>query len=271
MSDIGTNEYFTVQADLQLAVEAAQAACTLLKTFMGADKPAATFKLCGGPVTEADLALDRLLHQQLTVPRPHYGWLSEESADGPARLKCDRVWIVDPIDGTRAFIKGKPEFTISIGLVEKGRPLLGVVANPSTNELFEGGIGLGARLNGVAIYGSNPQQLSGANVLVSSGDLQKRVKRAGDLGINFHHVSSVALKMCLVAVGRYDGYFSLGAMGEWDCAGGAAIALAAGLDVMHLDGSPLVFNRRKPEIRTLLVGNQNFLNLLRPPLELIAS
>jgi len=105
-------------------------------------------KAGGDPVTEADTAVDNVLRELL--PRPGEGWLSEETEDDLARLACSRVWVVDPVDGTREFISGIPEWSVSVGLVEDGRAVAGGIANPATGEIFLGAVGLGVTANGAS-------------------------------------------------------------------------------------------------------------------------
>src|ERR1700761_4530473 len=106
----------------------------------------------GSPVTEADLAVDKYLRETLLAARPNYGWLSEESADDPVRLSKAQVFVVDPIDGTIAFLKNRPHFTICAAIVADGRPRCGVVYNPISEELYSARVGAGARRNGAAIH-----------------------------------------------------------------------------------------------------------------------
>ena len=136
-----------LDAELELARAAALAAGELALSHFGAGRRS-WYKGPGQVVTEADLAVDALLHDRLRAARPDDGWLSEERADDGSRTHCRRVWMVDPIDGTRAFADGVPQFAISVALVERGQPLVGVVVNPATGERFEARRGGGAWLDG---------------------------------------------------------------------------------------------------------------------------
>ncbi|MGH6918416.1 MAG: inositol monophosphatase family protein, partial [Geminicoccaceae bacterium] len=136
-----------LEADLDLTREAAVAAGELALSHFGAGRRS-WYKGPGQVVTEADLAVDALLHDVLRDARPAYGWLSEERVDDRSRTRCARAWVVDPIDGTRAFADGVPQFAISVALVERGEPLVGVVLNPATDECFATRRGGGASLNG---------------------------------------------------------------------------------------------------------------------------
>ena len=132
------------------------------------------YKGPGQVLTEADLAVDRLLKDMLLGARPDDAWLSEETPDDRSRLERPRVWVVDPIDGTRAFADRVPEFSISIALVVEGAPMLGAVLNPATGELFEAARGAGASLNGAATFTSPARELTGARLLSSRGEIKRR-------------------------------------------------------------------------------------------------
>jgi len=136
------------------------------------------YKIGHDPVTEADRALDAVLRKELL--RENEGWLSEESVDDPVRLQHSRVWVVDPLDGTREFVKGIPEFCVSIGFVENGRPVAGGIFNPATDETFLGSIDSGVRYNGKSAQSSQRKTLEGALVLASRSEVKRDPeKRAG--------------------------------------------------------------------------------------------
>ena len=204
-------------------------------------------KAGGDPLTEADLAVNEVLADVL--PQPGEGWLSEETADDAGRLKCDRVWVVDPIDGTREFIQGIPEWCVSVGLVEKGRAVAGGILNPATDELILGGEGLGVTLNGHPVAGKTTADIRGALILASRSEVKR-----GEWNdffkepISIRNVGSVAYKLGLVAAGLADGTWTLVPKHEWDVAAGAALVLAAGGHVMNPDGSPAVFNQPNPKL-----------------------
>ncbi|MGE0830546.1 MAG: inositol monophosphatase [Hyphomonadaceae bacterium] len=203
-------------------------------------------KGAAGPVTEIDLAVDALLKERLGSARPDYGWLSEETADNPERLEKSRVWIVDPIDGTEAFIKGIPQYTISIGLAEAGRPFAGVVYNPITDEMFEGGEGAPAKLNDAPMQASQTNELEGARIIG-----RPRVFEAHRWDEPWPHLElgwrhSIAYRLALVAAGKFDATILLGFKNEWDIAGGAAIILAAQGTVTESSGAALKLNRADP-------------------------
>lgn len=181
------------------------------------------YKGPGQIVTEADIEVDRCLHDILISARPDDAWLSEECEDDGSRHHCRRVWIVDPIDGTRSFVEGKPEFTISIALVEDGRPILASIFNPVTNEHFRAAAGLGATLNHRPLKPSNQRDLAGARLLASGSEMRKRNWPKFMPSATFKAIGSLAYKLALVADGCFDGLISLRSSNDWDLA--AAILL----------------------------------------------
>ncbi len=168
-------------------------------------------KAGGSPVTEADLAIDNFLKAELRRARPDYGWLSEESPDDSARLDARRIFVVDPIDGTVAFMKGRPHFTICAGVVEGERPIAGVVFNPATDECFTARLGKGAFLNGIPIHAGDRAEIAGCRLL---GD--KKLFTAWP-PMQIESLSSIAYRVALVAAGRFDAMISLttSAIGTW--------------------------------------------------------
>ncbi len=201
----------------------------------------------GSEVTDADLAVDAQLHSALCAPRPDYGWLSEETTDAPERLAAKRVWIVDPIDGTRAFVLDKPHWVISAALVEGGYPIAAAVYNPVQRELFTACKGRGAQLNGEPARVSGKEDLHGAHILAPRG-VAKRAgwHEPGEPEVTTSFVYSIAYRMCLVAAGRADGLIAKGQKSEWDVAAGTLIVQEAGGRVTSTDGSPYRFNQRAP-------------------------
>jgi myo-inositol-1(or 4)-monophosphatase len=204
-----------------------------------------TYKSSGGPVTEADLAVDEALRREL--PRPDEGWLSEETPDSRARLDRRRVWIVDPIDGTREFMDSIPEWNISIGLAEDGVAVAGGVYNPSTDEMVLGALETGVTLNGQPVTASPRQSLEDALVLVGRWALEgRRGRRWQGLPFQVRAVGAIAYSLALVAAGRADAIWSRSPKPEWDIAAGVAMITAAGGHITAWDGSPCRFNRWPP-------------------------
>lgn len=199
------------------------------------------------PVTEADVAVDSLLRERLCADRPDYGWLSEETEDDRSRLERRRVWIVDPIDGTRAFIAGRAEFTICAGLVEDGRPILAAVLNPVTEELFEAAKDAGARCNGEPLAVPDGAALEDARLLASRRALERRAGFGSLPRARFDFVNSIAYRMALVARDRFDATISLTRKSDWDIAAAELIVAESGGRTTAPDGSPFRYNGESTE------------------------
>jgi len=219
------------------------------------------FKAGHDPVTEADRAVDAVLRQNLL--RDGEGWLSEESVDDVSRLNKSRVWVVDPLDGTREFVAGIPEFCVSIGFVENGRPVAGGICNPATNETILGAIDCGVLYNGQPAHPSQRTSLKGALILASRSEVKRGEWQQFQSGeFQIRPMGSVAYKLALVAAGRADVTFTLTPKNEWDVAAGAALVASAGGFVATLDNAPLRCNNRNPLLSGLLASGP----LLREPL-----
>ncbi len=204
------------------------------------------------PVTAADTEVDTLLRGLL--PRAGEGWLSEETIDDPERLKCRRVWVVDPLDGTREFVEGIPEWCVSIGLVIDGAPMAGGILNPATGQKILGARGRGVVLDGHLVRISQRPGLAGATVLASRSEVRRKEWEGyrEDL-FTIRPCGSVAYKLAQVAAGLADATWTLVPKHEWDVAAGAALVLAAGGTVWEsTPGEPVPFNRPKPKLTRLL-------------------
>ncbi|HLV85969.1 MAG TPA: 3'(2'),5'-bisphosphate nucleotidase CysQ [Candidatus Sulfotelmatobacter sp.] len=213
----------------------------------------AEYKAGHDPVTEADRAVDAVLKQNLL--RDGEGWLSEESADDPSRLTKSRVWVVDPLDGTREFVLGLPEFCVSIGFVEDGRPVAGGIFNPATNETVIGSIRSGVLYNGKRATPSQRADLKGALILASRSEVKRgewQQFQSGEFEVKA--MGSVAYKLGLVAAGKADITFTLTPKNEWDVAAGAALVESAGGFVATLDNTPLRCNNHNPLLSGLLAS-----------------
>lgn len=193
----------------------------------------------GNPVSETDMAVDGFLRRELSAIVPDAGWLSEETLDHPRRLDHDRIWVVDPIDGTRDFVRGRPGWAISVALVEHGRPLFGVLCAPARQESWWAGQGSGAWRNGVALHASSRTQFSGSRV---PADQLPGVDR--DLVI-VPKPNSIALRMAMVAADEADLLASLRWGYEWDICAAALIAGEAGAKVTDALGQDLRFNKAR--------------------------
>jgi len=210
----------------------------------------------GEPVTEADIAIDRHLRERLGKARPDYGWLSEETGKDMSRLNTKRMFIVDPIDGTTAFLKERPHFSISVGIAENGRSVAGVVYNPILDECFSACTGAGARLNGHAIHVSNCSGLEGCRI-VGQKDVFAHPRWASAPlepwpAMQIESRSSVAYRMALVGAGQFDAAIILSAKHDWDMAAGDVIVREAGGRVTDKDGNALTFGGADAVQRTMV-------------------
>lgn len=200
----------------------------------------------GGPVTDADRAVDRLLRE--TLPDGGDGWLSEESEDGPARLERRRVWVVDPIDGTRAFVAGRDDYSISIGLLVDRVPVLGAVGCPGRGLTVIGGLGFGVDIeaaNGDGLdWRDAPPGLP--RVLASRSEMRRGEWQRHEGRAALQPLGSVALQLALVAAGAADATWTRNPKHEWDVAAGAALVAAAGGEVWLPRGGHLLWNRARP-------------------------
>jgi myo-inositol-1(or 4)-monophosphatase len=195
-----------------------------------------------GPVTEADLAVNDMLKARLLAARPDYGWLSEETPDDTARLGCEHVFIVDPIDGTRAFIAGEETFAHSLALVRNGRAVAGVVFLPALDRIYVASESSEPLKDGQPIKASKRDKLEGAHVLTTKANLAPEKWPGGVPEIERHFRASLAYRLCLAAEGRFDGMLTLRDAWEWDIAAGSLIAEKAGVVVTDRNGKALRFN-----------------------------
>ena len=252
-----TSAYSDILARIEAALDAA-------RTVFARFTPGAVeteYKAGHDPVTEADRAVDAVLRQNLL--REGEGWLSEETADNPSRLDKQRVWIVDPLDGTREFVKGLPEFCVSIGYVENGRPVAGGIYNPATQETFLGSIDSGVLYNGKPARASQRTSLDGALVLASRSEVKRGEWKQFEGGpFKIQAMGSVAYKLALVSAGLADVTFTLTPKNEWDVAAGAALVLSAGGFVSTLEKTDLTANRRDPLLSGLLASGPFLKNAL---------
>lgn len=205
----------------------------------------------GSPVTEADLAVDRYLHNSLLAARPDYGWLSEESADDPARLTKARVFVIDPIDGTIAFLKNRPHFTVCAAIVADERPCCGAIYNPATDELYSAHLGGGAQRNGAAIHVGGRTGLEGCAML---GD-RNQLTLPPFPPMHVQNRNSVAWRLMLVADGSADASVSLTAKRDWDLAAADIILSEAGGFLTDTRGAPLRYNRASTLQPSLAAAN----------------
>ena len=245
----------TWTADLELALGAAEVAARRIMQDFRTDQEV-FYKSPTQPQTEADREADRILRQLLLADRPDYGWLSEETADHPSRLERERVWIVDPIDGTRSYLSGSPQFAISIALAVCGQVVLGVIANPATGEYFFASTGAGAfsRLDH-QLSVSSKDQLNQATLAASRSEIKSGEFEAFRGDVLIVPTGSTAYKLARVASGEADIFLSRGPKSEWDIAAGDLIVREAGGSVSDLTGSSFSYNRPDPQVNGIVASN----------------
>lgn len=239
--------------DLPLLIDAARAAGDIARKHFRNDAEVWDKGDGQGPVTEADLEIDRMLRATLTEAQPDYGWLSEETADTGQRLNRERVFIVDPIDGTRAFVEGQKTFSHALAIVENGVPVVGVVYLPLLDLMFTATLGGGAQLNGEDLATSGRATLDGAELL-GNKKMFASEHWGGPLPVTQHFRSSLAYRLSLVAQGSFDGMITLRPSWEWDIAAGDLIAREAGAVVTNRVGAPLRFNNTQPQVNGVLAA-----------------
>jgi len=237
----------SINPDLDLLINAAKAAGEIACGYFNAS-PEVWEKSGGqGPVTEADLHVNKQLCADLQAARPDYGWLSEETEDDDARLKTDRQFIIDPIDGTRSFIAGHKDWTHSLAITENGTPIAAVVYQPMRDRLWTAALGQGATLNGMPINATADKPMDTVTVLTAKPNLDPKYWSAGVPPFKMHFRSSLAYRLSLVGQGRFDAMLTLRPTWEWDVAAGALIVTEAGGIVTDQTGAVPVFNNPHPQ------------------------
>lgn len=234
-------------------IDAARTAGEIARAHFRAE-PEIWTKSDDSPVTEADIAIDRVLRTDLRAARPNYGWLSEETEDDAARLNAERVFIVDPIDGTRAFIDGQTSFAHSIAVVDRGKAVAGVVYLPMQDKLYAAARGVGATLNGEPIAVSTTTRPENANALVTRPNIQPKHWKGGVPPFRRDYRPSIAYRLALVAEGRFDAMLTFRETWEWDVAAGAILVEEAGGTVTDGSGENIVFNGHPPAMPGILVA-----------------
>jgi myo-inositol-1(or 4)-monophosphatase len=219
------------------------------------DSFAVTDKTPDNPVTDADFAADNLLKKELLALLPEAGWLSEETVDNPSRLQKEYAWVVDPLDGTKEFVLGIPEFTVSVALVEQGHPILAVIFNPPTGDLFAGQRGGGVTLNGRAVSVSDRADFAGSRIDASRSEVKRGEFAPFDGRVRLQIVGSIAYKLARVAAGLADATWSRGPKNEWDICAGALLVAEAGGRCLDLAGQPFRFNRPQPKVNGIMADN----------------
>ncbi|MED5554221.1 MAG: 3'(2'),5'-bisphosphate nucleotidase CysQ [Candidatus Neomarinimicrobiota bacterium] len=243
--------------DLKLAINASLKAGEIITQYY-CDDYEIKEKGYHNPVTTADKEADSYLKSTLMSARPQYGWLSEETVDSKNRLNKEKVWIVDPLDGTKEFIEGVPQFVVSIALVEKGIPIIGVLHNPVTKETFHAAKGEGAYLNQGQYRCSIKDSTRDMVILNSRSETRRGLwepykKHFKEL----RPIGSVAYKMGLTAIGKADIFATLRPKNEWDICAGTCLINEAGGKVINLNGKDITFNNQKTLIEPGLIAGYN--------------
>jgi len=237
-------------------VEASREAGTCILNYYKADYEIRD-KSYHNPVTTADHAANDKLKEILLGEYPDYGWLSEETVDSPDRLDKEYIWIVDPLDGTKEFIEGVPHFVVSIALVKNEQPIMGVLYNPVTEELFTAERGKGAFLNGDQIYCVSKVSVEEMVILNSRSETRRGLWQPyKDVFKELRPIGSVAYKLGLTAAGKADIFASLRPKNEWDICAGHCIISEAGGKLINLNGNNVIFNQEKTLIEPGLIAGE---------------
>lgn len=220
----------------------------------------------GSPVTTADLEVNRILHEMQQSYFPEDGWLSEESPDDRARIEKARVWIVDPIDGTKAYVNRLPEYCISVALVEQGKPVLAAIYNPSNDELFTAVKGQGLKLDGKPID-RRPPQNGLPHVMVSPREFRSGRWIGLEGLVHCRPTLSIANALALVAAGRTHATLTIEGENEWDLAAGVLLIEESGGTVADAAGNPFTFNQEDPRFHGVIALAAEAEKELRPLLQ----
>jgi myo-inositol-1(or 4)-monophosphatase len=241
--------------ELAVAKKAALAAGRVLASYWRTRDYEVNSKGRGQPVTEADLEADRTIRRIITTAFPADGWLSEETVDSGDRLARDRVWIVDPLDGTKEFIKGIPEFSVAIALSHRGQAVVGVTYNPIKREMYSAASGLGCFLGSKRVRVTRTRVLKRATVLASRSEIARGEWQVFDGVVVVSPTGSVAYKLAMVAAGKGDATFTRSPKSEWDIASGAALIAQAGGTLTDIEGDPVRLNQKNVKLHGLIASN----------------
>ncbi len=247
------NAEYLFDRELQVAERAAKDAGSIIMSFFKG-RFEVREKSKNNPVTTADLEANRTIRELIQGAFPNDGWLSEEDKDSDHRLGVRRAWVVDPIDGTKEFIEGVPQFAISIGLVVDGQPRIAVVYNPAEKQLFKAASGQGAYLNEQQIHVTGRDEVDGALLLVSRSEPQRKFQIFTDQ-CKIQPVGSIAFRLAKIAGGDGDGTLTFRSIHDWDICGGVLMVTEAGGEVVDGRGSPFVFNRQDTKHQGVIAGN----------------
>ncbi len=244
-----------MEKELKLAIEAAREAGSIIMNYYQS-KYEIRDKSYHNPVTTADHAADTYLKNTLTKAYPEYGWLSEETVDTKERLSHSRTWVVDPLDGTKEFIEGVPHFVVSVALVEDGEPIIGVLYNPASDELFSAAKGDGAYLDGERLSCSTEKDFKDMIILNSRSETRNGLWEPYSTDFKEQRaIGSVAYKLGLTSAAKADIFASLRPKNEWDICAGHCILREAGGEMVNLEGKPITYNNEKTLITPGLIAS----------------
>lgn len=259
-----------MEKEKDIAIAAARAAGDIIRQIYATDYSVDYKSNDNSPVTVADREANQKIQEMLQGAFPDYGWLSEETVDSSDRLASRRVWVVDPMDGTQEFIQKIPEFAVSIGLVEDGRPILGVVYNPTLDQLFWAIRGQGAWCEEQQLRVPETPRLAEATILSSRSETKRGEWKGLTSLFRARPMGSIAYKLACLANGEADASFTLVPKNEWDICGGTLLVEEAGGIVTNLRGKPVIFNQPTTLLQGLVASNGNLhaqlLELIRPRL-----
>lgn len=221
-----------------------------------------TYKSESQPVTNADTEINNYLKSYFKTYTPDFGWLSEESHDDKSRLNSDFFWCLDPIDGTRSYINKKPEYTISLALIGKSKPVIGHIINPETKEYFYAERNNGAYCNEKIIKVRKPSKLEECKIAISSSEIKKLESYEIFKKKKIKKIGSIAYKIALVAKGEIDLALSFSKKNDWDLAAADLIIKEAGGNLKDINGNEIFYNKSSTQINSVLAGNSFIINNL---------
>ena len=246
--------------ELIAAKVASRNAGKILMDFYVSNNKEIELKGIDNPVTIADKKADKYLYEFLSGEFPNDGWLSEETVDTKERLLKDRVWIVDPLDGTKEFIEGVPHFSVSIALVKNGEPVVGVIYNPAKNEMFSCQKGKGMYYNGSKMKISSNKSLVESSIVVSRSELKRNEwDPYKDKFKEINPIGSVAYKLALVSAGKYDIFATVAPKNEWDICAGDCLVNEAGGTFKTINDKKIIYNQKKTLVTDTIIASNSTL------------
>ena len=246
--------------ELIAAKVASRNAGKILMDFYSKNEKEIELKGIDNPVTIADKKADKYLYNFISGEFPDYGWLSEETVDTKERLSKDRVWIVDPLDGTKEFIEGVPHFAVSIALVENGEPVVGVIYNPAKNEMFSCQKGKGIYFNEDKMKISSKKSLAESSIIVSRSEIKRNEwEPYKDKFKTINPIGSVAYKLALVSAGKYDIFATVAPKNEWDICAGDCLVNEAGGVFKTINDKKIIYNQKKTLVTDTIIATNSTL------------